>query len=50
MLHPPTEEIISTLSRLPTASYLLTTAYGDIRDGRIIERVQIGRASCRERV
>jgi flavin reductase (DIM6/NTAB) family NADH-FMN oxidoreductase RutF len=40
MLHPPTEEIISTLSRLPTASYLLTTAYGDIRDGRIIERVQ----------
>lgn len=40
MLPPPTEATIEALTRVPNAQYLLTTAYGDVRDGRIVDRVQ----------
>jgi flavin reductase (NADH)/cob(II)yrinic acid a,c-diamide reductase len=40
MLPPPTEATIQALTRIPNAQYLITTAYGDVRDGRIIDRVQ----------
>lgn len=37
---PPSEEVVAALSRVPFAQCLLTSAYGDVRDGRIVERVQ----------
>ena len=40
MLPPPTEATVEALTRVPNAQYLITTAYGDVRDGRIIDRVQ----------
>ncbi len=40
MLPPPTEETIAALGRIPAAQYLITTAYGEVRDGRLVERVQ----------
>jgi len=40
MLPPPTEATVEALTRIPNAQYLITTAYGDVRDGRIIDRVQ----------
>jgi flavin reductase (DIM6/NTAB) family NADH-FMN oxidoreductase RutF len=40
-MHPePTEATLAALGCVPSAQYLLTTAYGDVRDGRIVERVQ----------
>jgi flavin reductase (DIM6/NTAB) family NADH-FMN oxidoreductase RutF len=40
MIPPPTEETLAALSRIPAAQYLITTAYGEVRDGRLVERVQ----------
>jgi flavin reductase (DIM6/NTAB) family NADH-FMN oxidoreductase RutF len=37
---PPSEEVLAAMTRLPSAPCLLTTAFGDIRDGRIVDRVQ----------
>ena len=34
MLPPPTEATVEALTRVPNAQYLITTAYGDVRDGR----------------
>jgi flavin reductase (DIM6/NTAB) family NADH-FMN oxidoreductase RutF len=40
MLPPPTDETIAALTRIPASQYLITTAYGETRDGRLVERVQ----------
>jgi flavin reductase (DIM6/NTAB) family NADH-FMN oxidoreductase RutF len=40
MIPPPTEETIAALGRIPAAQFLITTAYGEVRDGRLVERVQ----------
>jgi flavin reductase (DIM6/NTAB) family NADH-FMN oxidoreductase RutF len=40
MLPPPTDETIAALAKVPTGTYLLTTAFGEIRDGRLVDRVQ----------
>jgi flavin reductase (DIM6/NTAB) family NADH-FMN oxidoreductase RutF len=40
MHSPPSEEVLAAMTRVPCAPCLLTTAFGDIRDGRIVERVQ----------
>lgn len=40
MIPPPTEETLAALNKVPTGTYLLTTAFGEIRDGRLVDRVQ----------
>lgn len=40
MLPPPTEETLAALRCIPASQYLITTAYGEIRDGRLVDRVQ----------
>jgi flavin reductase (DIM6/NTAB) family NADH-FMN oxidoreductase RutF len=40
MLPPPTAATLEALDRIPNGQYLLTTAFGDILDGRIVDRVQ----------
>jgi len=36
----PSPEMLQALANVPASSFLMTTAYGDLRDGRIVERVQ----------
>jgi flavin reductase (DIM6/NTAB) family NADH-FMN oxidoreductase RutF len=36
----PTPEVLAALAFVPACQYLLTTAHGEIRDGRIVDRVQ----------
>ena len=36
----PNPELLQALANVPASSFLLTTAFGDLRDGRIVERVQ----------
>jgi len=36
----PNPELLQALASVPASSFLLTTAFGDVRDGRIVERVQ----------
>jgi len=36
----PTPEMLQALANVPAGQFLITTAYGDVRDGRIVERVQ----------
>jgi len=36
----PSPEMLQALANVPAPSFLMTTAYGDLRDGRIVERVQ----------
>ena len=36
----PNPELLQALASVPASSFLLTTAYGDLRDGRIVDRVQ----------
>jgi flavin reductase (DIM6/NTAB) family NADH-FMN oxidoreductase RutF len=40
MIPPPTATTLEALNRIPNGEFLLTTAFGDILDGRIVERVQ----------
>jgi flavin reductase (DIM6/NTAB) family NADH-FMN oxidoreductase RutF len=40
MIAAPTPELLQAMATVPAAQFLLTTAYGDVRDGRIVERVQ----------
>lgn len=40
MNQTPSPETLQALAAVPAAQFLITTAFGDIRDGRIIERVQ----------
>jgi flavin reductase (DIM6/NTAB) family NADH-FMN oxidoreductase RutF len=40
MFPPPTEETLTALGAIPASQYLITTAYGEVRDGRLVERVQ----------
>ena len=40
MNQTPCPEMLQALATVPAAQFLITTAFGDIRDGRIIERVQ----------
>jgi len=40
MLPPPTAATLEALGRIPNGEFLLTTAFGDILDGRIVDRVQ----------
>ncbi len=40
-MHPePTPEILAALALVGHAQFLITTAHGEIRDGRIVDRVQ----------
>lgn len=40
-MHPePTPEVLAALAFVPVCQYLITTAHGEIRDGRIVDRVQ----------
>lgn len=36
----PTPELLQALATVPAGQFLLTTAFGEVRDGRIVERVQ----------
>ena len=36
----PTPELLQAMATVPAGQFLLTTAFGDVRDGRIVERVQ----------
>ena len=36
----PTPEMLQALATVPAGQFLITTAFGDVRDGRIVERVQ----------
>ena len=36
----PTPEMLQALACVPAAQFLITTAFGETRDGRIVERVQ----------
>ena len=36
----PTPEMLQALASVPAGQFLITTALGDARDGRIVERVQ----------
>jgi len=40
MIPPPTEETLSALTRIPSGEYLLTSGHGEVRDGRLVYRVQ----------
>ena len=40
MISDPTPELLQALASVPTSQFLITTAFGDVRDGRIVERVQ----------
>ncbi len=41
MIAPPTDAMLEALAHVPAATFLITTAFGDVRDGRLIERVQL---------
>ncbi|MEY3025851.1 MAG: hypothetical protein RL136_581 [Planctomycetota bacterium] len=36
----PSPELLQALATLPAPQFLITTAFGDVRDGRLVERVQ----------
>ena len=40
MLPLPTEAVLEALAQVPTLPCLITTAFGEIRDGRLVDRVQ----------
>ena len=40
MNQTPSPEMLQALATVPAGQFLITTAYGDVRDGRIVERVQ----------
>ena len=40
MNQTPSPETLQALASVPAGQYLITTAHGDVRDGRLIERVQ----------
>jgi flavin reductase (DIM6/NTAB) family NADH-FMN oxidoreductase RutF len=40
MLPPPSEETLQAMTRIPSCQCLLTSGFGEVRDGRLIERVQ----------
>ncbi|MFM7262105.1 MAG: flavin reductase family protein [bacterium] len=40
MLPPPTAATLDALGRIPNGEFLITTAFGDILDGRLVDRVQ----------
>ena len=40
MNQTPSPEMLQALATVPAGQFLITTAYGDVRDGRIVDRVQ----------
>lgn len=40
MFPPPSEDTLQALSRIPNCQCLLTSGYAEVRDGRLVERVQ----------
>jgi len=40
MNQAPTPEMLQALAAVPSGQFLITTALGDVRDGRIVDRVQ----------
>lgn len=40
MIVPPTDAMLEALAHVPAATFLITSACGEARDGRLIERVQ----------
>ena len=40
MNQTPSPETLQALATVPAGQFLITTAYGDVRDGRIVDRVQ----------